>query len=319
MNSLQTALTWRTLGIACIPIKAQSKCPALESWKQYQERLPTERELEIWFGSGRYGLAVLVGWQNLTVLDFDDHWTHSRWLASLPAQQARLVMSTYRVATRRGQHYYLLPRRRGRNVKLRGLDIKAQGGYVLAPPTIHPTGIPYRAIGEIRDIVSVKSVGTLLTAHNFTEHGRSDHARQCLDPAFFDDNVRTSAHELLPKKFRLGSRNSGGGILRGGVDAFDEAWYCPLGTGSHDKYVQAALENEVHNVQAAQKGNRNNALFKAACALGSFIPSGALSESEVRQVLTTAALNTGLSEFEISQTLRSGLKTGVSSPRWSIL
>ena len=56
---------------------------------------------------------------------------------------------TVEVATSRGRHrYYSVPK--GTNVRSRKLaedvDLKADGGYVAAPPSVHPSGARYRWI-----------------------------------------------------------------------------------------------------------------------------------------------------------------------------
>jgi len=37
------------LGFSVIPINPKDKTPAIASWKQYQERRPTNQELHEWF------------------------------------------------------------------------------------------------------------------------------------------------------------------------------------------------------------------------------------------------------------------------------
>src|SRR5215204_101942 len=67
------------------------------------------------------------------------------------SDQARLIWDslppTVEVATSRGRHrYYSVPK--GTRVKSRELaedvDLKADGGYVVAPPSVHPSGARYR-------------------------------------------------------------------------------------------------------------------------------------------------------------------------------
>ena len=193
MNTLSEAKRWRNLGIATIPIRAGSKAPALDSWRPYQERLPTLRELTIWFSSGQYGLAVLTGWRGLVVIDFDNPWRYSEWLASLAGDIASLALSTYQVRTRRGKHFYFYCDTPAECWAGDGVDVKAAGGYVLAPPSVHPSGHVYAPLSKPSQIATIGKVGDLLPAYDKRDAPppivAGDHAAH--DP--YDDAMRDSA------------------------------------------------------------------------------------------------------------------------------
>jgi len=154
MTSLESALQWRALGIACIPILAGSKRPALESWHQYQNELPTEAKLRAWFSTG-YNIAVITGHRNLVVVDVDDPTLCNAW-------ETLAEMDTYHVQTARGWHYYLYIEDEVKCWKGEGVDVKAAGGYVLAPPSIHPSGHQYRGFGSPECILRVHSIKEIL-------------------------------------------------------------------------------------------------------------------------------------------------------------
>ena len=160
MNTLETALTWRELGVATIPICAHSKVPALDHWGPYQERLPRTGELEAWFSSGRYGIAVITGWQGLVVVDFDDLHAYTSWLSSLDGASMK-ALSTYHVRTRRGWHLYFYSDEQTTTTPGHGCDVKASGGYVLSPPSQHPSGHVYQAVGHPNQISRVKNLNEL--------------------------------------------------------------------------------------------------------------------------------------------------------------
>jgi hypothetical protein len=162
---LEQSLAWHNNGIATIPILARSKSPALDSWSEYQGRLPTERELRAWFSNPGYNLAVITGWTGLCVVDWDDLGGYKQWMAKLPDAERRLALYTYRVCTSRGIHFYFYSKTPAHNAHLEGVDIKAAGGYVLSPPSIHPSGTQYRALGEIADIVTIEDVADLLPGY----------------------------------------------------------------------------------------------------------------------------------------------------------
>ncbi|GAB2766954.1 bifunctional DNA primase/polymerase [Terrabacter koreensis] len=82
-----------------------------------------------------------------------------------------------------------------------------------------------------------------------------------------------------------------------------------------DPYVFAAFENEVDAVLAARPGTRNDALNRAAYALGQFIAAGRLNESMAIDALTIAAEHIGLSPAETARTIASGLAAAAHRPR----
>lgn len=160
--TLKAALQWHNLGIATIPILARDKRPALESWKRYQVELPTLRLLKIWFSSGRYNLAVITGWRGLVVLDFDDHQKWFDWSSMLTHQDIDLICSTFQVATSRGRHYYFFSNEETACTPGDGFDVKAAGGYVLGPPSVHPSGHIYHSESRPENIKQISSIWNLV-------------------------------------------------------------------------------------------------------------------------------------------------------------
>ena len=159
MDVLSTALMWRSLGIATIPILARSKSPAIDKWKPYMKRLPTEFELRAWFSRPGFNIAVVTGWQGLVIVDWDDAEKLIAWMFKHPTWAD---VCPYRVETPRGLHMYFYTVSPAQYVKLDGVDIKAAGGYCLAPPSIHPNGRPYIAIGSPADIETIFFIDHIL-------------------------------------------------------------------------------------------------------------------------------------------------------------
>lgn len=138
------------LGWSIIPILPDTKVPAIP-WTQYQERPPDEDTVASWFehgvpdGSGGtttfFGIGVITGAvSGLVVLDCDnpDALAYALGEAGL--------WSPLGTRTTRGQHLYF--RHPGGRVSNKaggigidwpdvpGLDLRGDGGYVVAPPTI---------------------------------------------------------------------------------------------------------------------------------------------------------------------------------------
>lgn len=147
MSALEQAKMWKKLGIATIPIRFRDKRPELKSWQEFQKRLPTDIELSKWFSGPFHNLGIVVGWRNLVVIDFDNDTEYARWqlwIARRPIY--RWIRQTLHVKTARGVHVYVTTSQPAQNAKLPGIDVKAVGGYVLAPPSVHPSGVEYTVL-----------------------------------------------------------------------------------------------------------------------------------------------------------------------------
>lgn len=135
---ISEAIRWYGEGVATIPLQWGGKKP-LVAWSKYQEMMPTPEEIIRWF-SHRVNIGVITGWQGLTVLDFDKLERYFEW-------SNQIHKESYTVMTGRpGVHVYLYCDEPGRGFKLDGLDVQAAGRYVVAPPSIHPSGSTYQVL-----------------------------------------------------------------------------------------------------------------------------------------------------------------------------
>jgi hypothetical protein len=133
-------------GLSVIPIKPRDKAPAI-SWRPYQKDAPSVAEVRRWFEGTDNNIGVVTGKVsgNLVVLDFDDAKTFEDFVKALSDDLKDVIANTWRVRTSRGYHVYLrvdtdkvVP-----SVKYNGVDVKAEGSYVVAPPSVHPSGVRY--------------------------------------------------------------------------------------------------------------------------------------------------------------------------------
>jgi hypothetical protein len=156
------AIKWVSNGYAVIPCRPQDKRPALSRWGRFQTELPRVSDLINWFVEGEsnhYNLAVITGWNHLVAIDFDDLAKYLEWREFIEVHNPDAI-NTYQVMTGRGVHVYYRIEKPVLNQKLNKIDIKSRGGYVLAPPSIHPSGDPYWAFSDlpVMQAVSIKDV-----------------------------------------------------------------------------------------------------------------------------------------------------------------
>ncbi len=181
MNQLQTALRWLNLGIATIPIGYRSKRPDLAAllrtgdvdenerpiWGRMKDDLPTVQNLGEWFKPSLQNIAVVCGWQNLVIVDFDNLFAHEMWSALYVD-----YTKTYTVATGKGFHlYFYVDNLPERTLKWWGGDVKSTG-YCLVPPSTHPNGNKYKATNN-SPIMKIGNIHEILPEELFTNHVNS--------------------------------------------------------------------------------------------------------------------------------------------------
>ena len=140
----------RKHGLNVIPIKYGDKVP-IGKWKDKQEAKITGGEIKKYFlGSQKHNIGFVCGAisDNLVVIDFDDVELYKKFFP----KYEELERITTVVKTGRGIHVYFKTDKpiktfnikddRGREV----ITVKGEGGYVIAPPSLHPSGKHYEFI-----------------------------------------------------------------------------------------------------------------------------------------------------------------------------
>lgn len=140
MSVVDIALHYLRQNWSVIPIDPNTKRP-LVAWTQFQNRRATPAEVREWYATFQgAGVGIVTGKiSQLVVVDFDGDAAINN-LGEWP--------ETYEVQTPNGIHrYYLLgPDDRavtGVSMFGRGVDVRGEGGYVIAPPTTRRDGQAY--------------------------------------------------------------------------------------------------------------------------------------------------------------------------------
>jgi hypothetical protein len=130
-----------------IPIERRGKRP-LVAWLEFQERLATPGELEAWHARWpEANVGIVTGRiSGLVVVDVDAGHGGEASLAQLEAAHGPLPLTVEALSGGGGRHlYFAHPGGRvGNRVGLLpGIDLRGDGGCVVAPPSIHPNGRRY--------------------------------------------------------------------------------------------------------------------------------------------------------------------------------
>ncbi len=152
-SSLDHALAMLARGLSVIPVprpdgRHDGKVPAI-AWREYQDRRPTEREVRAWFATPQ-NLAIITGaLSGVVVIDADSP-------AAVAWIRGRLPYTPWQTKTAKGFHlWYRHPGVRvGNRARIETgegrleLDVRGDGGYVIAPGSVHATGALYEPAGD---------------------------------------------------------------------------------------------------------------------------------------------------------------------------
>ena len=164
-NALEWVLRYLELGWATIPLRFMGdadnrKRPAIESWKEFQVAAPDRGQVEAWWsGAPEFGVGVITGSvSRLLVVDLDG----PRAAALLKARGIELPR-TATVKTGNGYHMYF--RHPGADIGNRAkiitdndgssVDVRGEGGYVVAPPSVHGNGRVYEWMIPVEEMAGL--------------------------------------------------------------------------------------------------------------------------------------------------------------------
>ena len=144
---LQTALALIQHSLAVFPCRPRTKWPATAHGCK-DASLDPDVIRDWWTASPHAGIAVATGAKsNCFVLDVDGlDGQHA--LDKLEAQHGELPRTLTVITPNHGMHLYFRPPpgvtvRNSVGKIAPGIDVRGEGGYVLAPPSVHPNGRRY--------------------------------------------------------------------------------------------------------------------------------------------------------------------------------
>lgn len=142
MHTLLHARKYLQNGWSVIPLHPRTKDKPLFDWKEFQERYATQSEIDKWFNGTNNNVAIVTGKiSNLTVLDADGD------IGLQDILRMGLASPITSVTGSGGRHLFF--KHSGQTNKRtskdhQGLDSRGEGGFVAAPPSLHPSGNQYK-------------------------------------------------------------------------------------------------------------------------------------------------------------------------------
>lgn len=268
-------------GWSCFPLQPKAKEPIKGiPIKPYQrDKLPTEPKIAAW--AARWpdaNIALATGKiSGFFVVDCDSE------AAFAGLKERGELPDTLTAKTARGYHLYFeypafpVGNRAG---LLPGVDVRGDGGYVVAPPSLHPTGVKYQFVGG---------------------NGKN-RAKIAPGPGWLLDMLRPAAAPPQPSNGAL-------------MTTFERMAQDPIVVRDPDAYRDKAMRDEMDALRTAREHHRNTQLNTSAFNLGQLVGAGLLSRSEIEGYLSDIAHVIGLKDSEIGPSLASGLDAGIAQPR----
>jgi hypothetical protein len=145
-------------GWSVLPLRPHEKRPLIP-WGHLRNERPSEHDIAEWFGRWPdANIGIVTGEiSNLIVLDVDPKHGGDDALRRLERGYSPLPATVEAVTGGGGRHFYFahpgLPTR-NRTGLAQGIDLRGDGGYIVVPPSVHPSGklyewVPGRGPDEI--------------------------------------------------------------------------------------------------------------------------------------------------------------------------
>lgn len=188
-NMYTVAEAYVNRGWSVLPVRPEEKRPFMQNWLQFTKTRPDRALVTSWFTAlSGAGVGVVTGRvSNMVVLDVEHHCT-------VPIEEILKRYPTDMVARTGGGGYHLFYQypqsvsRVSNRVRIfDGADLRADGGFIVLPPTIHPNGTRYEwtregamgtfpmALLDLRSQPSTQNDGWITeTLRGVTEGGRND-------------------------------------------------------------------------------------------------------------------------------------------------
>lgn len=179
----EQAFAYLGAGLSILPLVYGQKTPAVPEITPYFSKPPTVSEVDAWFAQpGAHNIAIVTGLvSRLVVIDIDANDAFNLFLETVkqvPALNEK-IFKTFIVRTGKGVHIYLrfsidefpegIETTVLANTENGEVRVKGNRGYVVAPPSLHPSGKVYESNKAPFEDLTKADWDALLKAFETTE------------------------------------------------------------------------------------------------------------------------------------------------------
>jgi hypothetical protein len=278
MSALNAALGYAACSWAVLPIRAGSKLPLTAHGVKDASR--DEGMIREWWSRWPdAGVAIACGAVSggLVVLDCDE--SEFIW----PLENARGPLpETYTVATGRGTHRYFISSEPIKTQRLApNLELRGEGSYILAPPSLHPNGSCYHVISDVQSAPLPKALSELLS--------KAPSQTAAASGTTVSENEKIRAGERNSTLTSLAGSMRRRGMSHEAIEAAllsDNACRCvpPLPEGEVRKIAASVARYQPGSQDAAETHSaKNGAEMCADCAIVPAAEGGKSSQGDEQQ------------------------------------
>ena len=199
------------IGWSILPVKPSEKRPYMNNWLQYNKTRATKATVDNWFNNlSGAGVGMVTGKiSNIVVLDVESY-------CPTPIEEILKKYPTQLISRTGSGGYHLfyqyptnVPRVANRVGIFEGADLRADGGFIVLPPTVHPSGNKYEwvqrgtpmafplALLDLESKPTVQNEGWITEAlRGVSEGGRNDTCAR-LAGYFFKKGMASEIVEAL--------------------------------------------------------------------------------------------------------------------------
>lgn len=162
-SPIEAAKGYLARGWSVLPLRSGDKRPLIR-WEHLQHQRPSEQDVDAWFQRWPdANIGIVTGEiSNLIVLDIDPKHGGDISLERLEDKFRPISATVEAVTGGGGRHLYFAHPgglTRNRAGLAQGIDLRGDGGYIVAPPSVHPSGRPYMwASGRSPDEMTLASL-----------------------------------------------------------------------------------------------------------------------------------------------------------------
>lgn len=231
-TTLDYALEYYHKNFSVIPIIGKDKKPTIQSWEENKTKRADEKQILEWFLNGRssYNIAIVTGSiSQIVAFDIDGDAAKEYFYQTVEGLDDdslnNIIQNTTHVRTgsgntnlivgfnpqdfQEGEHIKNAVLWHSNHEKHNEIRIKAEGGYIVVPPSIHPNGNRYELSNGISPaILSKGQLKKLITALRDGQKEKPNCSTEDTTPFYqLDDKAVANLVSILKPYYRCGERN----------------------------------------------------------------------------------------------------------------
>jgi hypothetical protein len=230
INVLKRVLEYRQKEFSVIVLASKSKKPLLLEWEEYQHVIASEDRLKQWFSTAgpHNNVGIITGTvSRILAIDIDGQEAQAHFQSKIEEIQDKDILksisSTLRIKTGSGNINIVIGFNPDEFVNNNGeiknkilwkgngsghseIRIKGEGGYIVAPPSIHPNGNRYELINGLEIVTLFKNqiqkiFNALSRKDNYNNVGKEQRQNS------LDDETISDIVDILKPHCQRGIRN----------------------------------------------------------------------------------------------------------------